>query len=251
MTTYNQPESLAKSLLSFSLQTDGDFDVLVADDGSDRRTAEVIERFSNSLMIRHVWHPDTGFAKCEILNKAIAVSDHDYLIFTDGDCIVARDFVAIHRRHARPGHFLSGTYNNLPASFGDIVSEHAITSGDAFELAWLRGRGLPKSRMDWRMHRSQILKRVLNATTTTRPNWNGCNVSGWRRDLIAANGFDERMGHGGLDRELGYRLNHAGIRGSHVRFLAICLHCDHQRGYADPETLENNRSILATTRRNR
>lgn len=249
MATYNQPEQLAKSLLSYTLQSDSNFDVILADDGSDDRTAAVVDRFSSQLSIQHVWHPDNGFGKCEILNKAIAASDHDYLIFTDGDCIAAPDLVAIHRQFAEPSCFLSGTYNNLPPHFKDIVTEQSIESQDAFDLRWLRQQGLPKSKMDLRMHRSPMLRRILNATTTTRPNWNGCNASGWRSDLVAVNGFDERMGHGGLDRELGYRLENAGVRGRHARFFAICLHCDHSRGYANATQLQKNHKIRDAAKR--
>ena len=35
----------------------------------------------------------------------------EYLIFTDGDCIPRRDFVATHRELARPGRFVSGGFN--------------------------------------------------------------------------------------------------------------------------------------------
>ena len=249
MATYNQPSQLAKSLLSYTLQSDSNFDVILADDGSDDRTAAVVERFSSQLSIRYVWHPDNGFGKCEILNKAIAASNHDYLIFTDGDCIAAPNLVAIHRRFAEPSCFLSGTYNNLPPRFKDIITETSIESGEAFDLRWLRKQGLPKSKMDLRMHRSSTLRHILNATTTTSPNWNGCNASGWRSDLIAANGFDERMGHGGLDRELGYRLENAGIRGRQIRFFAICLHCDHTRGYANATQLQKNHKIRDAAKR--
>ena len=76
-------------------------------------------------------------------------------------------------------------------------------------------------------------------------------ASGWRRDIEAVNGFDERMQYGGEDRELGERLEHAGIHGKRVRYQAIVVHLDHDRGYVRPEMIERNRAIRAETRRNR
>jgi len=84
--------------------------------------------------------------------------------------------------------------------------------------------------------------------TTTRPTWNGGNASGWRCDLVAANGFDERMGYGGQDRELGRRLENAGVRGLGVRYRALCVHLDHARGYADRVSIRTNLAIRRRTR---
>ncbi len=148
ITTYNSPAALEKVLLGYALQTDRNFEVVVADDGSDQQTAELIKQFraSSDLRISHVWHQDNGFRKCEILNRAIEASTGDYLVFTDGDCIPRADFVEVHRQEAEPGRFLSGTYNTVPESFGELISNEAIESGHAFELTWLRrtacrGRG--------------------------------------------------------------------------------------------------------------
>ncbi|MFM8779964.1 MAG: glycosyltransferase, partial [Gemmatimonadota bacterium] len=74
VTTYNNPHWLAKVLWGFAAQTVTDFELLVADDGSDAPTAELIERMRAELPypVRHVWHPKVGFRKCTILNAAIA-----------------------------------------------------------------------------------------------------------------------------------------------------------------------------------
>ena len=92
---------------------------------------------------------------------------------------------------------------------------------------------------------------ALNALTPARASWNGHNASGWRDDIIAANGFDERMQYGGEDRELGERLENAGIRGRRVRYSALVVHLDHDRGYVQPQMIENNRRIRAATRSTR
>ena len=84
--------------------------------------------------------------------------------------------------------------------------------------------------------------------TTTRPTWNGHNASGWRDDILAANGFDERMGYGGQDREFGERLENAGVRGRGIRYRALCVHLDHGRGYADVDTIHRNKAIRRRTR---
>ena len=89
ITTYNSEEWLQKVLVGYSIQTEQDFEVVVADDGSAEKTKAVIESFQNQFKfpIVHVWQEDNGFQKCKILNKAILKTKSDYLLFTDGDCI--------------------------------------------------------------------------------------------------------------------------------------------------------------------
>ena len=41
---------------------------------------------------------------------------------------------------------------------------------------------------------------ILNFLTPTTPSWNGHNASGWKKDILAINGFDERMQYGGQDQ---------------------------------------------------
>jgi glycosyltransferase involved in cell wall biosynthesis len=88
-TTYNHPEWLKKVLWGFAVQSEKDFEIIVADDGSDERTRNVINDFveETQIPLKHIWHEDNGFQKCRILNRAIVASESEYLIFTDGDCI--------------------------------------------------------------------------------------------------------------------------------------------------------------------
>ncbi len=105
--TYNWPEALAAVLYGLANQTDRSFEVVVADDGSDHRTAEVV---SNACVrAKHVWHEDRGFRVAEIRNRATLACKGEYVIFLDGDCIPRPNFVATHRRLAEPGYFVQGS----------------------------------------------------------------------------------------------------------------------------------------------
>lgn len=251
LTTYNSPIWLSKVLWGYACQCHQAFEVIVADDGSGPETAAVVEEFREhtGLRLRHVWQPDDGFRKCQILNRAIRESRGDYLLFSDGDCIPRNDFVRVHHENAARGHFLSGGYYKLPMSISEAMTESDIRSGDAFRWSWLRTQGLTLSHRNLRLLRRPKLATWLNRITTTRPTWNGNNASGWANDIDLANGFDERMRYGGEDRELGERLEHAGIRGKHVRYQALCLHLDHERGYVSESDWQRNHEIRRQTRR--
>ena len=87
--------------------------------------------------------------------------------------------------------------------------------------------------------------------TTTKATWNGHNSSGWKKDILAVNGFNEGMQSGGQARELGERLMNYGIKGKQIRYSAICIHLDHKRGYATIESISKNKKIRFETRSKR
>ena len=250
LSTYNSPAWLEKVIWGYACQTHHDFEVIIADDGSTTETAEMINqlRVQTGLSLRHVWHEDDGFQKCKILNRAIEQAAGDYLVFSDGDCIPRADFLQQHFQAASPGSFLSGGYYKLPMSLSERISIDDIRSGQAFSVPWLRRHGLSFSHRLLRLCASGRWAELLNKLTTTKPTWNGNNASGWTSDIRSANGFDERMRYGGEDRELGERLENAGVQGKHIRFQSVCLHLDHARGYVNAEDLDRNRQIREETR---
>ncbi|MCE9602591.1 MAG: glycosyltransferase family 2 protein [Gemmatimonadetes bacterium] len=245
VTTYNHPEWLEKVLWGFSAQTFRDFELLVADDGSDAPTRELIERIAPGLgyPVRHIWHPKQGFRKCTILNAAIAASAGEYLFFTDGDCIPRPDLLAVHAALAERGRFLSGGYLKLPMGTSQAITREDILAGRSTDYAWLRAHGTPRSAQALRLCWGSFMARALDSTTTTRPSFNGHNASAWRDDLVRVNGFDERLEWGGLDREIGERLENAGVKGKQIRHRALVVHLDHGRGYKRPEAIARNRAI--------
>jgi glycosyltransferase involved in cell wall biosynthesis len=75
--TYNWPEALRLCLLSLITQTDKNYEIIVADDGSQPPTKAVIDEISISSQIplQHLWQEDDGCRKTKILNSDF---NHDY-----------------------------------------------------------------------------------------------------------------------------------------------------------------------------
>jgi glycosyltransferase involved in cell wall biosynthesis len=253
ITTYNAVEWLQKVLVGFSVQTECDFEIVIADDGSTSETKELLSLFSSKFKypIVHVWQEDEGFQKSKILNKAILKSNSEYLLFTDGDCIPRKDFVAMHLKYQEKGYFLSGGYFKLPLSISKLISEKDVVGENCFDLSWLKSNGFKANFKSSKLTKSAVFANFMNWITPTKRSWNGHNSSGWKSDIIAVNGFNHDMQYGGLDRELGERLFNNGLLSKQIRYSAICVHLDHARGYSTPEIWQKNKGIREYNRKNK
>lgn len=251
LSTYNAPDYLEKVLYGYAHQTRRADEIVIADDGSTDETRAAITQIKRELDLPliHVWHPDDGFQKTRILNRALQASTGDYVVFSDGDCIPRADFVATHEHFAEHGFFLSGGCFRLPMDISTLVTLDDIGRQRVFDPAWLRKKGLRRSKNMLKLSAHGWQVWWLNHLTTTRATWNGHNASAFRADLFQVNGFDERMKYGGEDRELGERLLNKGHRSKQIRYSAICVHLDHSRGYVDREAWRRNDEIRKVTRR--
>lgn len=245
VSTYNSEEWLAKVLEGYCSQTETDFELVLADDGSTEKTKALVNSYASRFVhpIVHVWQEDNGFQKCKILNKAILEAHSDYLLFTDGDCIPRKDFIAQHLKHKAEGYFLSGGYFKLPMAVSKLITAENIKNQETFSIFWLLQNGLKVNFKLSKLTKISFFARFMNWITPTKKTFNGHNTSCFKKDILAVNGFNEAMKYGGLDRELGERLNHYGIVAKQIRYAAICLHLDHSRAYFSETERKKNTEI--------
>jgi glycosyltransferase involved in cell wall biosynthesis len=253
ITTYNAEVWLQKVLTGYMQQTEQDFEIVIADDGSTEKTKKIIDTFQGKFkhQIVHVWQEDEGFRKCTILNKAILHTNTDYLLFTDGDCIPRKDFVANHLKYQTKGYLLSGGYFKLPMKTSLAISEEDIINQNCFSIKWLLQNGVPKSFKLTKLVTNTWFLHFMNWVTPTKKTFNGHNTSCYKKDIITVNGFNEDMHYGGLDREIGERLFNAGVLAKQIRYAAVCVHLDHQRGYFKQEEWDKNLKIRAYNIKNK
>ncbi|WP_222984681.1 glycosyltransferase family 2 protein [Flagellimonas meishanensis] len=250
VSTYNAEEWLKKVLWGFNCQIFKDFEVVIADDGSGPKTKALLEELAPQVFyeIIHVWQEDDGFQKSRILNKAVESCNAEYIIMTDGDCIPREDFVEVHYINKEEGYFISGGYYMLPMNISKMITLKDIEKQNCFNINWLKEKGIPKTFKNNKLRARGVISKFLNTLTPTNASWNGHNSSGWKKDIMNVNGFDERMQYGGQDRELGERLFNFGIKSKQLRYSAVCVHLDHKRGYKTPESIARNRAIRRETR---
>jgi GT2 family glycosyltransferase len=158
-------------------------------------------------------------------NRAAAAATGDYFIFLDGDCVPLDDFIAMHRRLAKPGWFVSGNRILLSEAF----TRRAIA--DQIPLwRWRAGQWLG-ARLTGKVNRLTPLLRLAD-WSRPQPNWIGaktCNLAAWRDDFLAVNGFDEGFtGWGYEDSDFVQRLLNAGRRRLATRWAVPVLHLWHR-----------------------
>jgi glycosyltransferase involved in cell wall biosynthesis len=242
VTTYNRPDALAAALDGYLAQSDRDFELIVADDGSAQATADVVHDYVSRapFAMRHVWQEDLGFRAAAIRNQAVAATGADYVVFTDGDCVPARAFVSQHRRLAESGWFLSGNRVLLSETFTQKILQQQLAIQSWNWANWVRARGRGE------INRIMPLVRLSDGAFRKRhpQQWKGvktCNLSAWRSDLVRVNGLDESYSGWGLeDSDLVIRLLHAGVKHKSARFAAPVFHLWHR---------DNDRSRLPENQR--
>ncbi len=245
VTTYNREDALAAVLRSLGRQTDPDFEVIVADDGSGPATAALVEASKAAVghRVEHVWHQDKGFRAGEIRNRAVLAARGDYIIFLDGDCIARPDFIAIHRQLAEPGAFVTGNRILLSCDLTEKVLREGWTPETWNCATWIAERfrgGINRL--------SALVKLPLGPLRRLRrKEWRGarsCNLAIWRRDLLAVDGYDaDYSGWGKEDSDIVVRLLRAGVARKDGNFATGVIHLWHAE--ADRSALpENERKLV-------
>ena len=252
--TYNSPRALVLCLTSVARQSVLPDSICIADDGSGPETRAALDAFAAAhpeLTFRHVWHEDRGFEKNAILNKAIATSEADLLVFIDGDVLIHPDFIARHVALARPGTFSTGSLIRLDAEATARVTPELIEAGTVFDRGWLKANRAIDRFGTWlkTMPFPRPVMACLDRATPVQRALCGANASVFRADALKVNGFDETLRYGGEDKEFGVRLKNAGVRGRHLRYTAPLVHLDHPRSYADPALIARQKARVREVRR--
>jgi glycosyltransferase involved in cell wall biosynthesis len=238
--TYNRPDALDAVLRSLGQQSDTNFEVLVADDGSRPDTAAVVEGWKGRLGHRllHVWHSDDGFRLAEIRNRAILAATGEYCIFLDGDCLARPSFVAAHRALAQRGSFVTGNRVLISRDLTERILRERLTAEQWNTHTWVAqwtgrkiNRLLP---LFW-----LPLGPLRHAYGRQWRGARGANFAVWKSDLVAIDGFDAGFtGWGREDSDLFVRLIRSGVHRKDGRWATGVLHLWHPE--ADRARLSEN-----------
>ncbi|WP_413700204.1 glycosyltransferase [Psychromonas sp. KJ10-10] len=230
---YNNTTALALVFSALEKQTEKDFEVVIADDGSNEESLQTLQEMSqiSTLNILHSWQEDSGFRKNRCLNKAIQASHSDYLIFIDGDCIPQSHFIEDHLSEAQAGVCLNGRRADLSDKMTSLLRKSAnpakFIAENRYKMLhdYLLGNG-KNIEKGFRITHPKLRKIIQKKNKGLV----GCNFSLFKQDLLKINAFDERYEAPGVgeDSDIDFRLRLAGITIKPLFYKAIQVHLYHK-----------------------
>ncbi len=222
ITTYNWPQALELVLKSIMRQNVLPAEVVIADDGSGAETRQMIEAYQRCFPVplQHAWQEDDGYRINKVRNLAIRTARFPYIIQIDGDVLLDKNFVKDHLSYAARNRMIVGRRVNI----SEVNTRKLTETGDYGRLTAFR------SRLTCALHN------LLFYSSRSVKGLRGCNVSFWKEDAYAINGYDESMtSKGPNDKEFGMRMVNSGVRTYNMKYYGIQHHLHHSEG-----SLRNN-----------
>jgi glycosyltransferase involved in cell wall biosynthesis len=230
---YNNIDFLKLVFAGLERQTFRNFEIIIADDGSTAEAVSELENLISSTLykVTHLWQEDNGFRKNKILNRAIASSSSEYLIFIDGDCIPHSEFINEHNKNRQRNICLTGRRVNLSDKISDMLTPEKIKLGylenHTLKLIWDSLTGTTIDAEKGIYLKNKFLRK---AVTIKKRGLLGCNFSIFKDDILKINGFDERyiLPSIGEDSDIQYRLELAGVTIKSLNNIAVQYHLFHK-----------------------
>ena len=216
--TYNRADFLRATLGRLCAQTlpVGEFEVVVADDGSTDGTAQVVENFRDRLLLKYHFHEHTGYRAAGTRNAGARLADAPVIAFTDSGALPGPGFAEAHlRAHAGSGaaervvlgwmHGYSPWPSPIAATLADLLERLPLTEVARLctdDPALREPRYADLRSIDFDLTRRAFPEELL---------WTA-NCSVRAADFWAVGGFDEGYrGWGMEDIDLGFRLARRGV----------------------------------------
>jgi len=232
ISVYKNINALKLILKSLEIQSFTNFEIIIAEDNDSEEMSDFVSTYkvNSNLKITHIKQKDDGFRKNIALNKSIALTQSDYIIFIDGDCVLHKHFIKEHFENRTPNKFLVGRrvmlseklttklYNTLDLELLNILNLYLSRSKrveEGFYLPFLE--------------------------TSKHIGICGSNWSVAKQDLIDINGFDEDYSKPGFgeDTDIEKRLQLKGLTFKKVKNKAIQYHLHHTVNYNDTNEMMN------------
>jgi GT2 family glycosyltransferase len=238
VSVYKDVSSLRTVLEGLRFQRYKNYQIVISEDGESDEMRNFLRTYTHDNLILHVTQPDVGWRKNQALNRAIAGSGGDYLIFIDGDCVLHHMFIENHVRFSGRKKILAGKRVKLGPAFTALFKEQ-IQDLPALEKKVEREK--TAMRKDGAKFYEEAFYISPDGPLSFIPRLRkmhqlkGCNMSLFREDIESINGFDEdyQLPAIGEDIDLTWRFKGLGCSLFSLRNLAVQYHLHHRENWND------------------
>lgn len=132
---YNRPDELQELLETIALQKINDFEVVVVEDGSQKKSDHICKEFSRQFPVQYIEQDNTGPGPAR--NHGAEKAMGRWLIFLDSDCMLPADYLEIVDAEAQSEEFdcfggpdkAHPTFNTIQKAIGYAMSSVLTTGG--------------------------------------------------------------------------------------------------------------------------
>jgi glycosyltransferase involved in cell wall biosynthesis len=160
---YNRPEEMSELLESLTLQTFKDFEVLIIEDNSSRKSDRVAEAYTDKLNVRYFFIPGTD--RSYRRNFGMQQAKGDYFILYDSDCVIPPGyFEAVEAELKDSPADCFGGPDNADDSFTDMQKAVNYSMTSFFTTGGIRGGAKQMEKYNPRSFNMGISRRAFAVT---------------------------------------------------------------------------------------
>lgn len=237
---YKNLTNLKLILKALQEQSSKNFEVIVSEDDNNNETIAFLKESKShyNYSILHVNQKiDLGFRKNMMLNKSIKISNSDFLVFIDGDCIPHKHFVKGYVEAKEEGVMVKGRRVMLSEKITTTLLNN-------FNLKILNTLNILFSKST---KKKETIYNPYFSLISTMKNKGllGCNWGISKKTLYKVNGFDEDYVRAavGEDTDIEWRLKGIGVTSKSVKNKAIVYHLYHKKTYSKEDVNFNNKVL--------
>ena len=214
---WNRRDNLRLCLAALDKQSVPNFEVVLADDGSDDDPLSVFHEFDDRFAQRYVWHERRGVQIALSRNEGAAIAHGDAFLFLDSDVLLNPSAIGhyLNIHAANPGVIVAGRYDWLPPQLLTVYDIHhnweQVIRGEMTPMV-IGGVPLGIVGIDPRLANPNLFNSsVVHYGPYCLSMFSG-NLLVPRVVFFGVERFDSQMvGHGGEDAEFGMRAQLKGV----------------------------------------
>ena len=254
---YKDIEALDLIIQSLKTQSYKNFEVIIAEDNN---SAEMRDYVSNieKLKVKHTSQDDQGIRKTRSLNNGILVSEGEYLIFIDGDCVPYSTFIESHVKLSQPNYIVSGRRCNLGPKYSNLLRQKKLSPLKLEQSFIFKFPLIARDGKEGHIEAGIYVSAdgfIYNTLLKNRKGTQsivGCNYSCSKSDMVKINGYDEGYGESsvGDDTDLEWRFKGLGLKLKSAKNVANMFHLYHGRGSRNEELYKTEFENMCKNKKN-